>query len=342
MIHCLTCLEPTLDHVIHFDGLPTPAAVCDLKGAGRTHFVNAAFTEVFGYKSEDVPDLETWARQAYPDPEYRAAALARVWAEVHEHQRTGRIVPSSEYLVVDKWGNTRNVLLGFALHGDHLLITFQDMTQLRTTEAALGKERVKVEEAAYALTENMPGGAYTMVLKPGEDMAQFCFVSTRFLHMLGLERDAVLADPMAGFACVHPDDFAQWVAWNTRAFTKREPFSRETRVVVRGETLWIRAESVPRTLPDGSILWEGVLVDITRLKAMEQRLESVLDAARANIWTFDIQSGEVVFNERWATTNGLPPEQDFGNWLQRVHPDDRQKVRDALESLTRHGSGVET
>lgn len=45
--------------------------------------------------------------------------------------------------------------------------------------------------------------------------------------------------------------------------------------MVRGDTRWILAESVPRDLSDGSIVWEGVLTDITRRKQAEGELAAL-------------------------------------------------------------------
>ncbi len=313
-----------------------PAAICDIQGEDHTYLVNAAFTEIFGYTFDEVPDFDAWAKRVYPDPEYRAVALARIWAEVQEHRQIGRTLPPSEYNFVDKWGRTRIVLIGFALHGTHLLMTFQDLSGQKSSGMALDTERSKAERTAYALTEHMPGGAYTMVLKPGQEIAYFSFLSTRFLTMLDLDRDAVVADPMAGFACVHPDDLEQWIAWNMEAVTNKAPFSHETRVVVRGEVRWIRAESVPRTLEDGSTIWEGVLVDITQKKAAEAQLQNVLKAARAYTWRRDLTSRRSEFDANWAALAGHRlgvSDMASEEWIQTVHPSHVDEVRQKVEAM---------
>lgn len=329
-------LSAPLELAPFFDRLPVPAAIFDTSGEGHSYLVNAAFTEVFGYTPDEVLDLDAWAQRAYPDPEYRAAALDRGWAQVEEYRQTGRVLPALEYNVVDKWGRTRIVLIGFAAHGTFLLVTFQDISAQRASEAALDAERNNTLRTAYALTENMPGGAFTMVLKPGEQMAHFSFLSTRFLTMLDLDREAVAADPMAGFACVHPDDLEQWVAWNAEAFANRAPFSHETRVVVRGEVRWIRAESVPRALEDGSTIWEGVLVDITQLKAAETQLQRVLKAARAYTWRRDLKTRRSEFDADWGALAGHPRgERDMRSdeWIQTVHPDHVEKIRQRVGAM---------
>lgn len=137
-----------------------------------------------------------------------------------------------------------------------------------------------LERVAFELTENIPVGTYTMVQPPGGGMGRFSFLSKRFLEMTGLDRESALSDPMNAFACVHPDDYAEWVRKNAYVFEHRLPFCEECRLVVRGETRWIRAESAPRDLPDGSVVWEGVLTDITAQKEAEARIARGEEALR--------------------------------------------------------------
>jgi PAS domain S-box-containing protein len=142
----------------------------------------------------------------------------------------------------------------------------------RQTRQELDSARQRLEQTAFELTENIPVGTYTMVQPPDGGIGRFEFVSTRFLELLGLEREAVRADPFNGFACVHPDDRAEWIRKNTHTFAHKIPFREECRVVVGGETRWVLAESTPRSLPDGSTVWEGVLTDLTDRKRAEQEL----------------------------------------------------------------------
>ncbi|HEY7803514.1 MAG TPA: ATP-binding protein, partial [Orrella sp.] len=150
--------------------------------------------------------------------------------------------------------------------------SFIDVSQQRRAEAELRDVRHQIERTAYELTENLPVGTYTMVQPPDGGLAQFRFMSTRFLALTGLTREEAYGDPLKGFACVHPDDHDRWLELNAKAFSNRESFWGETRVVVNGQTRWITAESKPRPLDDGSTVWEGVLIDITERKLAEEAL----------------------------------------------------------------------
>ena len=148
-----------------------------------------------------------------------------------------------------------------------------DKTAQIKTEEALRIAEARLEKTAYDLTENIPIGTYTMVQPPQGGMASFEFMSRRFLKLTGLTREEAASDPLKAFACVHPEDYDGWVALNASAFNEKKPFYGETRVVVKGEIRWVTAESTPRTLSDGTTVWEGVLADITEQKKAQEQLK---------------------------------------------------------------------
>ena len=316
--------------------LPVPMVVHDLTEKAAIRFVNHSFFEAFGFVYDETPTVSAWAERAYPDPAYRLKVMARWWAEIEARRSSGTIVPPGEYSIVDMSGRPRDVVIGFALLGDLVIVTFQDLTETRAAEVALAAERQQNEQTAFALTENMPAGAYTMVLRPGAAMAEFAFLSRQFLRILDLTREEATGDPMTGFLRVHPDDRPRWIAKNAEAFGNRQPFKEEARIIAHGKTRWIRSESIPRDLPDGSVIWEGILVDISDLKEVERRLHEVLTAAHAFTWHLDLRKNKVRFNGAWAMSNGYEPseiELDLPCWLDTLHPDDVSSVITTLDTL---------
>lgn len=73
----------------------------------------------------------------------------------------------------------------------------------------------------------------------------------------------------------------------------------------------------------------------------EKRLELVIDAAAVGVWDWEIQTGEVTFNQRWAEISGYTPEEltpmTFEIWKDGVHPDDGPMV---LERIEKHLDGT--
>ncbi len=175
-----------------------------------------------------------------------------------------------------------------------------DQSAQKQAEEALRLAEERLEKTAYELTENIPVGTYTMVQPADGGMAHFAFMSSRFLQLTGVSREEAAADPMKGFACVHPDDLDRWIALNVETFTEKKPFFGETRIIVNGEVRWITAESFPRTLSDGKTVWEGVLTDITDRKRAEEALSESL--SRFNDLVEHVSVGVYVFWHRASGT----------------------------------------
>ena len=264
-------LDETLAQVVM--ALPFAAIVTENGPMPRpVKLLNQAFTDTFGYTIDDMPTVREWFTLAYPDPAYRLE-LSQAWeSEIMQAFDTQGIMPTREVEITSKSGSTVRALVSARALGHYLITSFVDISEQRRTEAELRDVRHQLERTAYELTENLPVGTYTMVQPADGGLAQFRFMSTRFLELCGLNREEAYADPLKGFACVHPEDYDGWLALNARAFANKEPFYGETRLVVNGQTRWITAESKPRPLPDGSTVWEGVLADITERKLAEQAL----------------------------------------------------------------------
>lgn len=66
------------------------------------------------------------------------------------------------------------------------------------------------------------------------------------------------------------------------------PCPEEFRAIDRnGEVRWLLGSSLPRSLPDGCIVWDGTLIDVTDRKRAEQWLAMIMDHAADVIVTMD-------------------------------------------------------
>lgn len=137
-------------------------------------------------------------------------------------------------------------------------------------------ERRSNERMAYEVTEHIPVGTYTLIHRPGGMRGHFLFVSQRFLDLTGLDRKSVLADPEPFLAILHVDDWRVWHQFISRTPESHEKFSCEFRIFPPGGQMrWISTEAVPRSLPDGATVYEGVLVDQTDMILAKEESERV-------------------------------------------------------------------
>ncbi len=86
----------------------------------------------------------------------------------------------------------------------------------------------------------------------------------------------------------------------------------------------------------------GTLNDITErkkaedeLKIEKQRLASIIEGTNVGTWEWNIKTGEIIFNERWANILGYSLEEispiNIETWLKFAHPEDLDKSNELLQ-----------
>ncbi|MEB3266267.1 MAG: ATP-binding protein [Cyanobacteriota bacterium] len=318
---------------------PLPAALLCLTAElePQVLLINRRGRERYGLNPADLATVAHWIALTYPNTAYRRPILSQWQQAVAAALEGGN--GSLQCGLLNGRGQRCETLLEVSRLGDHLVVSLQDLEVRSRRESTLADGQRQRAEAALALTEAIPVGTYTMVKRPDQPVAYFAFMSERFLELTGLDRQRARSNPLEAFACVHPDDYDAWLKRNAEAFDRIQPFYGKCRVVVRGETRWISAESVPRSLSDGSTVWEGVLIDITeqvraqeRLAAGEQRWRRILDNLSIPVASLAIgdPTATLQINRRFSDTFGYGPGEltDLGSWWARsyLHPACRQEA----------------
>ena len=185
-------------------------------------------------------------------------------------------------------------------------------------------------ETAIQFMESIPVGIYVMKMDI-EGKPSFSYASDRFIEMFGWDREAVLKDTFSAFNCVHPEERDEFVALNLKVFKEVIPFYWEGRCVVRGETLWIIAESIPRKLDSGIVIWEGCCTDITKQKKAELKLQETATHVRALLDNSPVPTainsmddGRITYlNQSFTETFGYTLEDipTVSTWAQSAYPD---------------------
>ncbi len=155
---------------------------------------------------------------------------------------------------------------------DDCLIGFsKDVTEARRREAELEQLRHRTERLALDLTDHMPAGTYVLRFE-ADGTPVFDFASRRLLEMLGLELEALKADGNLPFQLLQPGDAPEMRARLLESYRRRQPFTWEGRLVMGHGPLWVSIEALPRSRQDGSVVLEGVVLDVTRRKQAEREL----------------------------------------------------------------------
>lgn len=139
--------EIQLEDILEF----SPVAISwSNKETGQIEYINRAFEQLFGYSYEDIPDVETWFRKAYPNPEQRKESFNK-WNDAGSKANNGShgMAPFKvETTARCKDGSIRNVQSGFAWIGQHCLSSFTDTTKHWLAERRLDAHRNMLEMVA--------------------------------------------------------------------------------------------------------------------------------------------------------------------------------------------------
>ena len=79
------------------------------------------------------------------------------------------------------------------------------------------------------------------------------------------------------------------------------------------------------------------------LRASEQRLSLALDSAGAGLWSMDLETQSVWANPRLREMYGFGPGEElvYESFLRTIHPDDRDRVRQAVQASTESDVSLE-
>jgi PAS domain S-box-containing protein len=298
-----------------------PVAYQSLDIEGRFLDANPALCELLGYTREELLGRgfdEFWSdaiQPKFPETFGGLVRSGRVCEELQLRRKDGSLATALIRGRVERDPGGRFVRT-------HCILT--DISERRRLEDFLREQKARYDQ----LVERIPVGVYTLRSFP--DGMVIDYVSPRFCEMAEVEEAAVRRDALAVFAAVHPDDRAALLAEKRRCDQSLEPFRWECRVVVRGETRWLRLESDPVRLSDGSVVRSGVVSDITEsrrarlaLEESEQRFRGYFHLPLAGLAITSLDKGWLEVNEHLCQILGYSEtELREKTWVELTHPDD--------------------
>lgn len=316
----------------------TAEAIYGIDLQGNCTFANQACARMLGYTSPEMlfgKNMHQLIHYSYPDGSPMDVADCRIYKAFREGQgshvndevlwRANKTSFPAEY-----WSYPQ--IVNGEVTG--AVVTFLDITDRREAE-----ERLRESEQRFrSLVETTSDWVWEI-----DENGHYTYASPKVEELLGYRPEEVLGKSPFDFM---PSEEAQRMkALFLEILKVRAPFSDlENRNHRKdGRLLILESSGVPVFSRDGVFTgYRGIDRDISKRKQAEsrlaeeqQRLSYILEGTNVGTWEWNVQTGETIFNERWAGTIGynlaeLAPV-SIETWIQFAHPDDLAASNDLLQ-----------
>ncbi len=269
----ITALQESEDRQrLSFEEAGIGKAICFLDG--RIERANAALCELLGYPLDELLELN-YRDVMHPDdhlPDARESQrlldgeVRRMTSERRYVRRDGEVV----------WG-TLTVALVRDASGRPVrrIAQVQDITERKRAERELAatQDALRESEARYRhIVANAPGMVYQYVF-PTDGPGFYSFVSEGARTMFGVAPEDAMRDPQALIGLIHADDYPHFSQLARVAMTEAGAFRWEGRVcLASGEVRYVQVVAQDQRRPDGTVLSDGLIVDVTEQRRAQQRL----------------------------------------------------------------------
>ena len=152
---------------------------------------------------------------------------------------------------------------------------------LKSQKLAAELDLTKTQSHLRRMTENIPGMVCQYVRHAdGTDSATF--ISTKCREIMGVEPEEVLEDAEVLWRWIEPEDvppMREELALSARTL---ERFAHEFRVAVPGQGIrWCNAIGQPERKPNGDVVWDGLILDVTDRREVELANEALAKATES-------------------------------------------------------------
>jgi PAS domain S-box-containing protein len=227
-----------------------------------------------------------------------------------------------------------------------VVVNFRDITERQRALAALRDN----EERLRTLSDNLPRGAIYQAIQAPDGRTRVTYVSAGVERLFGVAPEEVQKDPEILYRTIHEEDAPRMRAAEAVALRTLTPFECEFRQWTRaGDFVWVYCRSAPRRLPTGEAIWDGVILDVTdrkrieeALRQSEQRFARFMQHLPGLAWIKDAQGRYVYANDAAEAVFRTPRAQLYGKADEELFPAEvaaqfRANDRRALAS----GTGVQ-
>ena len=299
----------------------------------ENHF-SALWAARLGYQAGELPArFSTWQERVHPEdwPAVQAACTAHLQGESRYYEAEYRMRHRDGHWV---WVLDRGQVVERMDDGSprRMAGTVLDISDRKQAEAAAQAS----QERLTKLMHEVPGAVY-QCLQRADGSACIPYASPGIEALYGIRAAEVEQSADQMIARLHPADRHRVLHSIAQSAEQLQPWRCEYRVrLPDGRVRWVLGQAKPERTPEGDTLWHGYIHDITAehaaaeaLRLNAEYLRLALQAVRDGLWSWDMATGSLEWDERireMLGEAGLPAVFNYQDWLQRLHPTDRERV----------------
>lgn len=219
----------------------------------------------------------------------------------------------------------------------HLHGSLQDITVRKKAKLALQESTENYKNIA----NNIPGLVLRYKINPNGSN-ELLFLSKGVELVYEISQADAIEDVSLMWKLIHPDDLDWYTESIRQSADELSNWNVQHRLLMPdGRVKWINGRGIPRKMPDGSLVWDTIGLDITQQKeAEEQRkvlkeqLDLAIATAQIGVWTLDLDTKKLNWNDELLEIYGISREtfeNQLDSWQHLVHADDRDRADQELE-----------
>jgi len=238
-----------------------PVGIVIYDNDGRNYFINRKFSEITGYKQEDIPILSDWWLKAYPDLNYRNQVMEQWETAVDLAKATDSTIVPMETRTRKKDGDYCYLEIGYVSSVEKNIATFVDITKRKVAELEL----LESEKRYRTLLNSAPIGIVVF------SENHIDFINPAGLQIIGAHpEENLVGKPIIEF--IHPK-----MLEITR--NNLQKLSNDENLVLNFENIFLKLDRSPVYVETigTSILFGGknaiqvIVTDISERKAAEEQ-----------------------------------------------------------------------
>jgi len=182
-------------------------------------------------------------------------------------------------------GYKRNQRINVKLEQQHVEI-FRINDELKKSHDELSNYRDHLEEMVKeqtaklrqseiqlrTLSDNLPGGCIFRkhVFHDGKELISY--ISSTAKEWLGLNAEIIMRDSDKFYRLIHPEDLEKKRKFEQESMETMSSYSCEFRLIKGNKEVWLLENAMPHADKNQSIVWDGIIIDITDRKKFEKEL----------------------------------------------------------------------